>query len=363
ATARALVRKNYVDPLWAVRTYALVSIAQHDAAWAAAGASAGAADSAAFVSAAVAASSAATLARLYPHEVPRVAADLHAHLRALGERTRSGAALERAAALGDGIARTVFREREDDGAVSLASFVPPAEPGSWYSSERWPPLRPTWGEVRPFLIRETRAYAPPPPPAMGSADFEAALATVRGHTRLASARNDSIARKWADGPGTATPAGHWNEIAAGLIARHGLGEVESTRVLALMNMAMMDASIACWRTKFEHVLLRPPQADPTIVPTFPLPNFPSYPSGHAAFSGAASAVLAHRFPSEAGELTRLAEEAALSRVLSGIHYPFDSDAGLRQGRRIADVAIDLYERALPRLASGSEPPAGGRASP
>lgn len=352
--ARALVRKNLVDPLWAVRTYALVSVAQHDAARAAAPSSAGKANSATLVAAAVAASSATTLARLYPHEVPRIGADLYAHLQELRERTSSAAALERATAVGDSVARSLLQERENDGAISLETVIPPSGAGLWYSSERWVPLRPYWGEVRPFLIRRVSDYDPPPPPAAGSAAFAQALATVREARRLASAHNESIARKWADGPGTATPAGHWNEIAAELIARHGLGEVESARVLALMNMALMDASILCWRAKFEYWLLRPQQADPEIVPSFPPPNFPSYPSGHAAFSGAASSFLANRFPDERQELNRLAEEAARSRVVSGIHYPFDSEAGLWQGRRIAEAAIALYESDAPVRAQAAQ---------
>lgn len=182
-----------------------------------------------------------------------------------------------------------------------------------------------------------------PPPDSESAAFALALATVREYRQAASSYNESIAKKWADGPGTATPAGHWNEIAAELIARYRLGEAESGRVLAFMNMALMDASILCWRAKFKYWVMRPPQADTGIVPSFPLPNFPAYTSGHAAFSGAASAFLAHRFPDERQELNRLAEEAAQSRVVSGLHYPFDCEAGLWQGRRIAEAAIALFE--------------------
>ncbi|MGH7566339.1 MAG: vanadium-dependent haloperoxidase [Gemmatimonadota bacterium] len=331
-----------MDPLWAVRTFALLSVVQHDAAWSAARFSAGRADREVLVAAAVASGSATTLAQIYPHEVPRIAADLNADLQSLREETPSEG-LQRANALGDSVARLVLRDRQNDGAVSLESVIPPYGAGFWHSSEHWPPLRPDWGQVRPFLIRDIRPYLSSPPPDVGSSDFAAALAAVREYTRLASGYNDSISRKWADGPGTATPAGHWNEIAAELIARHGLDEVESARVLALMNMSMMDASIACWRTKFEYWLLRPPHADPQIVPTMPLPNFPSYPSGHAAFSGAAWTFLSHRFPKEENELRRLAEEAARSRVVSGIHYPFDAEAGLRQGRLVAELAVARYE--------------------
>jgi hypothetical protein len=341
--ARALVRKNYVDPLWAARTYAMVGVAQYDAVRAAPRFSGGIGHHAALVEAAVAASSATTLAHLYPHEVPRLSADLGAHLEELRKRATPTDALERAAEAGRSVARALLQRRADDGADRLDGAAPPTGAGVWHSSEEWPPLRPFWGEVRPFLVGRLSDYDPPPPPAAGSEEFGKALAVVREFRRASSFQHESIALKWADGPGTSTPVGHWNEIAVALMKKHRLGEAECARLLAYMNTALMDASILCWRTKFKYWLMRPPQADSTIVPSFALPNFPSYPSGHASFSAAASVFLAHRFPGEKEELYRLADEAARSRVVSGLHYPFDCDAGVWQGRRVAETAIALYE--------------------
>jgi len=70
-----------------------------------------------------------------------------------------------------------------------------------------------------------------------------------------------------------------------------------------------------------------------------LPNFPAYTSAHAAFSGAASALLCGLFHSECPSLTASAEEASFSRVLGGIHFRFDGDAGLAQGRAVAKLAL------------------------
>lgn len=341
--ARSLVRRGYVDPLWAVRTYALVSMAQHDAALAvASSANHNGGDGEALVAAAVTASSATVLAALYPHEVPRVAADLQIDLESLRQRV-SGPALAAAIATADSIARRVIAERATDGAVSLEAADRPSASGAWISLEGRPPLRPDWGRVRPVLMRDAASISLRPPPAPDSPEFTAALATVRAYTRVGSARQDALVRKWADGPGTDTPPGHWNAIATELIRTYGLDDVEAARVLAVMNMALFDASIVCWRTKFEFWYPRPSQADRNVVPTIPPPNFPSYPSGHAAFSGAASAFLAYRFPDEARRLVELAEEAAESRVVAGIHYPFDSAEGLRQGRYLGDLAIALYQ--------------------
>ena len=70
------------------------------------------------------------------------------------------------------------------------------------------------------------------------------------------------------------------------------------------------------------------QLDSSWLPYIATPPFPSYPSGHSTTSGAASAVLAAFFPSRAAELDGIAEEAAVSRLYSGIHFRSDNEAGL-----------------------------------
>lgn len=148
-----------------------------------------------------------------------------------------------------------------------------------------------------------------------------------------------IARLWADGAGTSTPPGHWNQIASDLVGVSGWSELRQARTFALLNLAMMDAGICCWDAKYTYYLLRPSQADGAITTPVGLPNFPSYTSGHAAFSGAAADVLAYLFPGRADALRTMADEAAVSRLYGGIHYRFDSEVGLAGGRSIAQLAI------------------------
>ncbi len=347
--ARTLIRKNLVDPLWAARTFALLSVSQYDAVEAMQQASDDRDGQTVGVeAAAVATASATVLARVFPHEVPRISAELSTHQRELKRRVGQSALLDRAAEAGTSTASALLQRRENDGSTSLRTVDVPVGPGMWRSSETWPPLRPDWGEVQPFLIGQITDFDPLPPPPLSSTAFAEALDVVREARESQSWENESIAKEWADGPGTVTPTGHWNAIAARIIAHHGLGEAESARVLAFLNMALIDATILCWRTKFSYWLLRPTQADPGIVPSFPPPNFPSYPSGHAAISAAAATFLAHAFPDEAEELNRLAEEAARSRVVSGIHYPFDSEIGRWQGGRVGNAAILAYKQRLPR---------------
>ncbi len=123
--------------------------------------------------------------------------------------------------------------------------------------------------------------------------------------------------------------------------RYEISEREATRALALLNMALMDAGIACWDAKYEYWVMRPWQADPGITVPLMKPNFPAYVSGHATFSGAASEFLGAMFPADAADIRAMAEEAALSRLYGGIHYRFDNENGLELGRRIGQLAVAL----------------------
>lgn len=106
-------------------------------------------------------------------------------------------------------------------------------------------------------------------------------------------------------------------------------------MFALINMVAFDAIVASHEAKYHYWLLRPTMADPAITLAIGLPNFPSYPSNHAAISAGMARILGHVFPAEKVRLDAHAEEAAFSRVLGGIHFRFDGEAGLELGRQVA----------------------------
>ena len=133
------------------------------------------------------------------------------------------------------------------------------------------------------------------------------------------------------------PWGPWNETASAAIRRHRMSDAQAARVFAVMNVAASDAIIACFDAKYHYWSIRPSQADTTIMlaDSVGLPNFPSYPSGHACSAGAFDASLGHFFPQDRAQFTRIAEEQAMSRLYGGIHYRFDNDGGLALGRVVA----------------------------
>ena len=208
-----------------------------------------------------------------------------------------------------------------------SDFVPPR-----------PPQLPALGRMRPFFMESGDQFRPPPPPAFGSPEFITALAEVRRFSDTRTPEQLAIAERWALTTGSLT-GGFWNEEVTKRIARHALNERRAALALALVHMATMDATIACYDAKYTYWLIRPYRVDPAITTPVGRPNHPSYPSSHGCSSSAAAYVLGALFPSDATELAAMADEAGESRLYAGIHYRFDKDAALRIGRQVADLAL------------------------
>ncbi|MBC7830223.1 MAG: phosphatase PAP2 family protein [Chitinophagaceae bacterium] len=211
-----------------------------------------------------------------------------------------------------------------------------------YESPKRPPMLPLFGKVRTFLFDSATLVSirPPAPPSTKSPEFKKELEEVLYYSKNPTRERMRIVHFWADGVNTATPSGHWNAIAADDFVKQGYSEVRWARNMALLNMALMDAAIACWDTKFLYFNPRPSQVDPNIKTLTGLPNFPSYTSGHSTFSGAAATVLGQIIPAKASEYKAMASEASLSRIYGAIHYRSDCVEGLKCGERVGGFAVN-----------------------
>ena len=206
-----------------------------------------------------------------------------------------------------------------------------------------PPMLPLFGQVRAWMMTPTDIVRerPGPPPSTSSELMAREVAEVRRYVDGATREELAIANFWNDGPSTPTPPGHWNLIAQPHVREADMSEVRAARTFALLNMAMHDAAVACWETKFFYFNPRPSLMDPDLKTLIGLPNFPSYTSGHSTFSSAASEVLSYVFPTAAAEFDRQKEEASISRLYAGIHYRADIEIGKAHGRRVAGYTISF----------------------
>jgi membrane-associated phospholipid phosphatase len=249
-------------------------------------------------------------------------------------------------AAGEAIGRSVGEEMvtraHTDGFSRPFTGTIPSGPGLWISNTNPPTM--VAGQlpgVTPWFLTSADQFRPAPPPAFGSAEFQAALQEIRALSDTRTAAQTQIATFWAMNPGTSTPPGFWLTVATEGIAAHGLSEREATHLYALLSGAIFDALIGCWDAKETYWFIRPWQADTsiTVVAAVGKPNHPSYPSGHGCVSGAGAAVLDAFFPEERGRFDALAAEAGVSRMYAGIHYRVDVEVGLQMGRSVAAFAI------------------------
>src|SRR5262249_6306901 len=156
----------------------------------------------------------------------------------------AGRSRDDGAHLGRFVADKVLRWRESDGAEVAGLYASKNGVGSWRPTPpgMLPPLLPSWGKVRPFAVRDVTAFRVPPPPPPGSAADAAAFREVRAlggkGITARTAEQTEIAHFWADDAGTATPPGHWNQIAQEVARARGTSLAESARLLALLNLGL-----------------------------------------------------------------------------------------------------------------------------
>ena len=326
-----------------------------------------------------------SLLTLYPKQVRLLDAALDQSLQKVPE----GPAKVESIRLGQYVAEQVLAWRERDGAATRTAYTPRQGVGAWQPT---PPdfraaLAPQWPSVVCFCMKSGSQFRPPTPPAVGSAAYWADYQEVRdlggARSNNRTADQTQIARFWADDAGTATPPGHWNQIAQAVARSRGTKLAENARLFALLNLALADAGIASWDCKYHFHYWRPvqgiraadPQAeadrrgDPDWTPLLTTPPFPSYTSGHSSFSGAAAAVLTQFFGTDQvrfsassdglpgtvrsfNSFSAAAHEAGRSRIYGGIHWEFDNTAGLTSGKALGEYVSRSF--LLPRTAAVRE---------
>lgn len=196
-------------------------------------------------------------------------------------------------------------------------------------------IEPKAGTWNTWVISSGKDYRVPPPP--DGAATKAELDWLRLAVTVKDARTIDQINFWDAG----SPGYRWLDILASRSEANQSLSPYPVRPFAYLNMAIYDATIAAWDSKYFYNRPRPSDVDSTLRTSLPIPMSPSYPSEHAAAAGAAAAVLSYFYPAEAEYFQRLAEEAARSRLYAGLQYPSDYFAGLELGRKVAAQVIAL----------------------
>jgi membrane-associated phospholipid phosphatase len=252
---------------------------------------------------------------------------------------------------------------------TLRPYTPPAGPSQWRSS---PPnfgeaIGPYFSEIRPMVLRTASEVAPVAPLPFstneGSAFWKQANTTYQTGLALTQAQRET-AMFWRDNPHTSgLPSGHWMQIARQVCVQQGLSLTRSVEAYARTGVALHDAFLNCWTWKYRHNLIRPvdyvhDHIDPNWKSWVDTPPFPEYTSGHSVASAAAATVLTELLGEVAftdtntitewgtrqfASFRAAAEEAAVSRLYGGIHYPMAIEFGIDQGDAIGGLVIDRIQ--------------------
>jgi hypothetical protein len=366
------------------------------------------------VRAAIAQAARDTLVSLYPAQAAMLDTELNADLTQVASEPGRHNGIE----LGRRAAAAILNLRANDGSdhaepIIGTKFYTSDDPGKW----RQDPismipiaLGAYWGIVKPFVLHSGDQFRAPIPPDLDSVVYASAFNEVKqlGGDGITTAtqrteEQTEIGIYWAyDGtPSLCAPPRLYNQIAVSIAELKHSNFIELARLLALVNVALADAGIAIWDSKYFYQYWRPitgiresdPGSGPTGLgdgnaatigdPTFsPLgapasnltgpnftPPFPAYPSGHAGFGGALFQTLRRFYgtddipftfvsdefngvttddsgqvrpltPRTFPSLSAAEEENGQSRIYLGIHWTFDKSEGIAQGRRVADYVLE-----------------------
>lgn len=296
------------------------------------------------------------------------------------------------AILGSAAADAILQKRKTDGWSDEAAYQwHPMGPGVYaeFNEHSGTPegfiFGAGWGAAKPFSFETSDHLTSPPPPEISSQDYTDAFNEVKDVGQFEStsrtADQTHLALWWKD----FAEKSH-NRLARELIIKEQVPPIEANRLLAQLNMSIFDAYVSSFSNKFKYNHWRPYTAirwaandeNPNTVPETDWTNthqhtyaFPSYPSAHGTACSAAMTTLANTFGDNyaftmttnevdiagpfSGKMkmnppTRsfysfsdAAMECALSRVYLGIHFRYDSIAGVELGRQVGDKVLSLLK--------------------
>ena len=314
-----------------------------------------------------------TLVTLRPGSAASLDAARAASLAAIPD----GTAKDDGIAVGESAAAAMLLLRTGDGWDAVVPYTPGTEPGDWQPTP--PAFAPAafaqWSQVTPFGLADGSQFRLPPPPALHTGNYALNYVEVMLVGRVDSPFRPQDRTDVALFYAAATPVQVWNSAARQASLAQGKTLSENARTFALLGMAIADATVAVFDTKYHYSFWRPvtairageadgndrTDADPDWLPLVTTPAFPSYPSAHGTLSGAARATLERAFGKNGHAITlthpdqpaivlnytsflQISDDIDDARVYGGIHFRSDQEAGARQGRHVGQYILRNYLR-------------------
>ena len=244
-----------------------------------------------------------------------------------------------------------------------------ANPRFIYSQHKG--MLPDWGKNKTILTDKKEIHLDPP--YKRAMNFEKALyddaLSVYMQSQKLTYEDRWIGDFWSDEIRglTFSPIGRWISIANQTLSKEFLPTLQVLKLYKDLGVALYDASIISWNYKYQFNLMRPEQFIRQYIDSSwqakHHPDFPSYPSAHSVFAGAAGTILEHYFKKNNPRtddshhkriefysekrtyesFEDMYKECAYSRFLIGVHYLSDCEAGLNLGISVANNVIQNTE--------------------
>lgn len=331
---------------------------------------------------------------MYSRLFPEVRQELYSEIKVLADKLdkefeadATADVLIRSKNHGEAVAAAVWEYMKTDPAT-FDKYKDPFENYDWEANYKkdgdWVPtfpgpnkgMFPYWGKARTMAIKEDLKLCRPystyteysEDPKSGF--YAQAIEVYSKNTPALDYQSEWVGEFWSDDllDLTFSPPSRWIAIANQVYKYEDASLEEAIVANAKVGIALHDAAIGCWNSKYHYNLERPESyiqrvIDPTWEPNLdnPLtgdggisPSFPAYPSGHSTFGAASAEVLAsvfgysyamtdncHKNRSEFSGYPRsftsfyeMANENAWSRVPLGVHFRMDAEEGMRYGTEI-----------------------------
>jgi len=286
-------------------------------------------------------------------------------------------------ATGEAAAAAILSARFNDGATPAQNYLPSSnDPYQWQLTPSCPAaggVFANWPNLRTFGIANAVDFRADPPPALDSTLYAKAFNEVKRVGSKTSTERPQDRTDVANFYAASSPAYVMNMAARQISDAEGRSMLHLARALALINMAISDAAVASFGSKYYYTTWRPEtaihnadidgnsrtEADTTWAPLIVAPCFPAYPSNHGSLSGGGAEVL-RRIYGEGGHaititnpafpaliyhyttFKQITDDISDARVFGGIHYRFDQDAGADLGRAVGTA---VYKNNLRKIST------------
>jgi hypothetical protein len=278
-----------------------------------------------------------------------------------------GSLARRSVHYGHAIGAAIYQTSLDDGENRSyltnfpTSYVPPVCDGCWVPTATGQiALQPFWkNAMTTFVLTPGDCGEDGPPTFSIDPDSDAYQEAYEVYITRNSLTPEqiTIARFWADGPGTINGPGHSLSTTSQVLQLIDANLAQAAETYARVGLAVADGVYAVWWSKYTYNWIRPVTyinryIDPGWTTLLPTPPFPEYTSAHSGQTSAAINTLIALWgnigytdhthdndgfvPRTFASLIDSMNETAVSRIYAGIHYRSAISEGIDQGRCVAD---------------------------